>query len=117
MSIELLNIERREDEFGFTGLVAKLGVALELVPAVVDVMSNRIDEIFFPGPWCGGDVDLPAGFAWAEFEGFSASINSEHELELFVSDPFDAEMRELTPETDWVVFAPFIKQFVEAVTA
>jgi len=119
MTFELIKIERRDDEFGFEGIVAKFGVAVSAVPAIVDVIANRIDEIFVPGPWCAGEVAIAeCGFAWAQFDDCSASINSDNELEIFVSDPAsfagDDESR-LSPENDWACFAPIAKRFMSAV--
>lgn len=120
MTLELIKIERREyDEFGFSGLVATFGVAVEAVPALVDVFADRIDEIFVPGPYCSGEVAMNEnGFAWADFGDCSATINSDHELSIYVPDTgwkfAGDEAGKLDPATDWPRLIPLARRFMEA---
>jgi len=119
MTFELIKIERVEAESGFEGLVAKFGVAVSKVPAIVDIISERIDQIFVPGPWCSGEVAIDeCGFAWADFDDCSVSINSENELSIYVSDPASFPGDEeslLSPDKDWSLFTPIARRFMEAV--
>lgn len=48
-----------------------LSVTDSVYEKALDLISARINEIYFPGPVCGGDISRDEGYGWASFDDFN----------------------------------------------